>query len=101
MAVVENPATLAACGVLEIDQRSSRIEVETKSSRHQKQDAERDLLLVALRAGSLRARLAAAEIDQIGIALKFNIIDPDTAVRWIEHEFGVGVWLLPDWRAAQ
>lgn len=57
---------------------------------------DRDLLLVALRAGSLRARLAAAEIDQIGVALKLNIIDTETALRWIEFEFGAGTWVLPD-----
>lgn len=62
-------------------------------TREQNQEARREYLLALLRAGSVRARLAAAELDQIGVALKNRMIDTDTAVRWVEQEFGIGMWL--------
>jgi hypothetical protein len=45
-------------------------------------------LLAALRCAALRARLAACEIDSIGVALCGGLIDPDTAVAWL-HDCGV------------
>ena len=45
-------------------------------------------LLAELRCAALRARLAACEIDAIGIALRGGMIDPDTAVAWL-HDCGV------------
>jgi hypothetical protein len=43
----------------------------------------RDFLLQALRAASARAKLIDADITTIGLALKGDLIDPETAVRWI------------------
>lgn len=59
-------------------------------------EAHREYLLQALRSGALRARLAAAEIDEIGVALKTRMISPDMALDWITHEFGVDRWCFPD-----
>ena len=43
----------------------------------------RDYLLAILRGGSLRAKMIEAEICAIGVALKNNMIGPETAVRWL------------------
>jgi hypothetical protein len=40
-------------------------------------------LLAELRCAALRARLAACEIDAIGIALRSGMIDPGTAIAWL------------------
>jgi hypothetical protein len=48
----------------------------------------RDWILTELRCASLRARLITTEIDEIGIALKFNMISPEGAVRWL-HDAGL------------
>ena len=49
------------------------------------EDVERhkEFLLTALRAAALRARTMEADINTIGVALKGDLIGPDTAVRWI------------------
>lgn len=46
-----------------------------------------DYLLLNLRCASLRARLAANEIQAMGVALKAGLIDPDDA---LEHLGEVG-----------
>jgi hypothetical protein len=43
----------------------------------------RDFLLGELRCAALHARLAAAEIDSIGIALRGGIIATDAALEWL------------------
>lgn len=43
----------------------------------------REFLLAALRAASFRAKLFAADIDTIGIALKEQMITAEEAVKWI------------------
>ena len=43
----------------------------------------RDFLLAALRAASARAKLIEADINTIGVALKGDLIGPETAVAWI------------------
>jgi hypothetical protein len=53
-------------------------------------------LLAELRCAALRARLAACEVDAIGIALRSGMIDPDTAVAWL-HDCGLLDYVtLPD-----
>jgi hypothetical protein len=44
-----------------------------------------EYLLAELRCAALRARLAACDIDTIGIALKAGLIDSDTAVEWLHN----------------
>ena len=48
-------------------------------------EVHRDYLLALMRGASLRAKMIEAEISSIGIALKSNMIGPETAVRWL-HE---------------
>jgi hypothetical protein len=43
----------------------------------------KEYLLAELRCAALRARLAACDIDAIGIALRAGMIDTDTAVQWL------------------
>jgi hypothetical protein len=44
-----------------------------------------EFLLSALRVATLRARLAANELDSIGVALKRGLVSYDDAVAWL-HE---------------
>jgi hypothetical protein len=46
------------------------------------------LLLSALRTAALKAKIDAAEIETIGIALKAGMIGPDDAVAWL-NEIGL------------
>jgi hypothetical protein len=57
----------------------------------------KDFLLAALRAGSLRCRVMTADCETIGVALKGDLIGPDTAVSWIRDSglFWV-IGALPD-----
>ena len=43
----------------------------------------REFLLSQLRCASLRAKLAANELDSIGVALRGNLITSDCAVEWL------------------
>jgi hypothetical protein len=43
----------------------------------------REFLLAQLRCASLRARLTAADLDTVGIALRAGIVDPEAAVDWL------------------
>jgi hypothetical protein len=43
----------------------------------------RNFMLARLRTAHLRARLYMLEIEEIGIALKANMITPETAVAWL------------------
>jgi len=54
----------------------------------------RDYLLAALRCARLRIRLLAVEIDQVGVALKFNMIAPETAVIWL-NDIGALYYVEP------
>jgi hypothetical protein len=47
------------------------------------EEKHREFLLMALRAASARAKLLEADINTIGLALKGNMINSETAVRWI------------------
>jgi hypothetical protein len=44
-----------------------------------------EFVLSALRCAALRARLVAAEIDNVGVALKAGVITSATAVAWAEE----------------
>jgi hypothetical protein len=44
-------------------------------------EGHRDYLLAELRCAAARARLAVLDIEAVGLALKYNIIGPVTAVR--------------------
>jgi len=46
-------------------------------------EAHREFLLSALRAASMRAKMMECDINTIGVALKANLIGPETAVQWI------------------
>jgi len=61
------------------------------------EDQHREFLLAALRAATLRAKLMEANLNEIGIALKANLIGPDMAVKWLHDEnlmFLLGI--MPD-----
>jgi hypothetical protein len=53
-----------------------------------------DYLLAELRCASLRVRLLAAEIDNIGIALKAGEMDEDLALAIVIQE-GLAAWCSP------
>jgi len=44
----------------------------------------REFLLSALRTACLRCKAMESDLGSIGIALKADLISPDTAVQWIE-----------------
>ncbi len=47
------------------------------------QNNRREFVLAALRAAALRAKAMEADLNTIGIALKGNLIPPETAVKWV------------------
>jgi hypothetical protein len=53
-----------------------------------------EYLLAELRCAALRARLAACDIDAIGIALRAGIVDPDVAFEWL-HECNALSYVQP------
>jgi hypothetical protein len=53
----------------------------------------KEFLLQALRAASLRAKLMDNELQSIGVALKNNLIGPDTAIKWA---YDMGIMFLID-----
>jgi hypothetical protein len=55
-------------------------------------EAHREFLLSALRSASLRCKLMDNELVSIGVALKHDLIGPDTAVQWI-HDHNL-MWLI-------
>jgi hypothetical protein len=56
--------------------------------------AQRNYLLAELRCAALRARLAACDIDSIGIALRAGWIDDDAAIEWL-HDCAVLDYVMP------
>lgn len=54
----------------------------------------REYLLAELRCAILRARLAALDLETIGLALRHGMIDPDTAVCWV-HDAGALAYVAP------
>ena len=53
-----------------------------------------EYLLAELRCAALRARLAACDIDAIGIALRAGMINPDIALEWL-HDRNALSYLQP------
>jgi hypothetical protein len=53
---------------------------------------ERDLLLTALRAASIRSRLIATEIDTVGISLRHHKVTCEQAMAWLKEQDLLG-WL--------
>lgn len=47
---------------------------------------DKEFLLSALRAASLRARLAATDLDSIGVALKRGLVSTEEALAWLHDE---------------
>ena len=43
----------------------------------------KDFLLAAIRCARLRVQLLATELDEIGIALRYDMISPEGAVSWL------------------
>ena len=70
----------------------------TSKKRQDEDEAHREFLLQACRAGAVRAKLIEADITSVGVALKGRLIDTETAVRWLREsnllEFFIGV--LPE-----
>ena len=64
-------------------------------------DARRDFLIVALRCARLRAMLLGHEMDEVGIALKFNIVSPETAVGWLDEIGALQFIKLDVWRETE
>jgi hypothetical protein len=56
----------------------------------------REFLLAHLRAARVRAKLAALEIDSIGLALKAEMIDTDTALAWLDDVHALRFLVTPD-----
>jgi hypothetical protein len=54
-----------------------------------------EYLLAELRCAALRARLAACDIDAIGIALRAGMIDPHTALEWLHDCAALSYIQLP------
>lgn len=46
--------------------------------------ATNEFLLAAMRVGRIRIKLLLSEMDEIGVALKDNLIDHDNAVLWLD-----------------
>jgi hypothetical protein len=59
----------------------------------------RDYLLSELRAAVLRAKLTGNHLEQIGIALKFGIVDDEMAIVMLREE-GLLDWFSPQFKAA-
>jgi hypothetical protein len=55
-----------------------------------------EYVLAELRCAALRARLAACDIDTIGIALRGGAIDADIALEWLV-DCGALSYLQPMW----
>lgn len=47
-------------------------------------DKKQEFVLAAVRAARARAQAIALELDEIGIALKHNMIDAEAAVTWLD-----------------
>ena len=66
----------------------------SRKSEHSDQ-AKHDFLIAALRCARLRVNLLGLEIDEVGIALKFNTVSPEIAVGWLD-DIGALRFLNPD-----
>lgn len=72
----------------------------SRKSEHADQ-AKQDFLIATLRCARLRVTLLGYEMDEVGIALKFNIVSAETAVGWL-NEIGALQFVNPDvWRETE
>jgi hypothetical protein len=94
----ENAAADEARGVSGIDRLAERIASESISPSLISQEQEIEFLLSSFRAGIMRARTAAAELEEIGLALRLGMITPAEARHWARFCFG-GVAFLDEGRA--
>lgn len=63
--------------------------------------SKRDFLITALRCTRIRVMLLGYEIEEVGIALKSNMVSPETAVGWLD-EIGALRFVNPDvWRETE
>jgi hypothetical protein len=56
------------------------------------EERHREFVLAALRAAALKARLMETEINNVGVALKHNLVGPEMAIKWV-HDLGL-MWLV-------
>jgi hypothetical protein len=59
-----------------------------------------EFLIALLRAARVRAQLAVLEIDSIGMAVKENLIDTETALAWLDDVHALRFLTPPDTEAA-
>jgi hypothetical protein len=55
----------------------------------------REILIAALRTARTRVQLLLTEMDEVGLALKFNMTTPELAVGWL-HGIGASYYMNPD-----
>jgi hypothetical protein len=61
----------------------TRMDIDHANRTCKRNPTDTEFLLSAIRAATLRARLAATEFDSIGIALRRGLVSPDEAVAWL------------------
>lgn len=60
-------------------------------------DDRREFMLAALRRASLNLQATAAELNEIGISLRCNMIDAEAAVSWLDYIGALPCINLPPW----
>ncbi len=60
-------------------------------------DDKREFMLAALRRASLNFQATAAELNEIGISLRRNMIDAEGAVTWLDHIGALHCINVPPW----
>ena len=58
-------------------------------------ETKRDFLMAALRCARLRVQLLSFEMDEVGLALKFDMCSPEVAVGWLD-QIGALQFVNPD-----
>lgn len=58
------------------------------------EDHEREFIISAVRCARLRAQLLVTEIDEVGAALKHNMVSSDAAIGWL-RQIGASRFLTP------
>src|SRR3989442_14434238 len=79
------------------DRADSAIDISTTTTANSVATIQHDrtaYLLQELRCAALRARLAACEIDSIGVALRASWINVDTALEWLHDECPVALFYI-------
>src|SRR5205807_438523 len=60
-------------------------------------DDKRQFMLAALRRASLSLQATAAELNEIGVSLRCNMINAEDAVTWLDHIGALHCINLPPW----